>query len=151
MMQMVPMARSFNVTEQTLIQGYVNRGYQLFRQRVADGRKLPVAEVEKVAQGHVWLGQDALDLKLVDQLGGLSTAINKAAQLARLKTYHAQTYNQPTDWLEQLLSTADKGTYLDQQLRLTLGEYYEPFMLLHHLQDRELLQARIPFILNMNN
>lgn len=151
MMQMVPMARSFNATEQTLIQGYVNRGYQLFRQRVADGRKLPVAEVEKVAQGHVWLGQDALGLKLVDQLGGLSTAINKAAQLARLKTYHAQTYNQPTDWLEQLLSTADKGTYLDQQLRLTLGEYYEPFMLLHHLQDRELLQARIPFILNMNN
>lgn len=62
------MARPFNEEETAVMQQYVNRGYQLFRKRVADGRRLPVEIVEKIAQGRVWLGADAIGLKLVDQL-----------------------------------------------------------------------------------
>ena len=81
-------ARPFNEEETAILQQYVNRGYQLFRKRVADGRRLPVESVEKIAQGRVWLGADAIGLKLVDQLGGLNDAVAKAAKLAKLSEYY---------------------------------------------------------------
>ena len=56
----------------------------LFKKRVAEGRQLTMDQVEKIAQGRVWLGQDAIKLKLIDQLGGLDDAIEKAAKLANL-------------------------------------------------------------------
>ena len=59
----------------------------MFRKRVADGRRLTIDQVEEIAQGHVWLGSDALKIHLVDQLGGLNEAVAKAAQLAKLSNY----------------------------------------------------------------
>lgn len=143
---MVPMARHFNATEATAIQNYVNRGYVLFRQRVAEGRKMKTAQVEDVAQGRVWLGTDALRLKLVDQLGGLEEAMAKAAQLAKLKKYHAEEYPLVGSFLEQLLNQAENhNNYLDSHMRMVLGEFYQPFVELRNARNRELLQARIPF------
>lgn len=147
---MVPMARHFNATEATAIQNYVNRGYVLFRQRVAEGRKMKTAQVEDVAQGRVWLGTDALRLKLVDQLGGLEEAMTKAAQLAKLKKYHAEEYPLVGSLLEQLLNQAENhNNYLDSHMRMVLGEFYQPFVELHNARNRELLQARIPFTLDV--
>lgn len=147
---MVPMARHFNATEATAIQNYVNRGYVLFRQRVAEGRKMKTAQVEDVAQGRVWLGTDALRLKLVDQLGGLEEAMTKAAQLAKLKKYHAEEYPLVGSLLEQLLNQAENhNNYLDSHMRMVLGEFYQPFVELRNARNRELLQARIPFTLDV--
>lgn len=147
---MVPMARHFNATEATAIQNYVNRGYVLFRQRVAEGRKMKTAQVEDVAQGRVWLGTDALRLKLVDQLGGLEEAMTKAAQLAKLKKYHAEEYPLVGSFLEQLLNQAENhNNYLDSHMRMVLGEFYQPFVELRNARNRELLQARIPFTLDV--
>lgn len=147
---MVPMARHFNATEATAIQNYVNRGYVLFRQRVAEGRKMKTAQVEDVAQGRVWLGTDALRLKLVDQLGGLEEAMAKAAQLAKLKKYHAEEYPLVGSFLEQLLNQAENhNNYLDSHMRMVLGEFYQPFVELRNARNRELLQARIPFTLDV--
>ena len=147
---MVPMARHFNATEATAIQNYVNRGYVLFRQRVAEGRKMKTAQVEDVAQGRVWLGTDALRLKLVDQLGGLEEAMTKAAQLAKLKKYHAEEYPLVGSLLEQLLNQAENhNNYLDSHMRMVLGEFYQPFLELRNARNRELLQARIPFTLDV--
>lgn len=147
---MVPMARHFNATEATAIQNYVNRGYVLFRRRVAEGRKMKTAQVEDVAQGRVWLGTDALRLKLVDQLGGLEEAMTKAAQLAKLKKYHAEEYPLVGSFLEQLLNQAENhNNYLDSHMRMVLGEFYQPFVELRNARNRELLQARIPFTLDV--
>lgn len=147
---MVPMARHFNATEATAIQNYVNRGYVLFRQRVAEGRKMKTAQVEDVAQGRVWLGTDALRLKLVDQLGGLEEAMAKAAQLAKLKKYHAEEYPLVGSFLDQLLNQAENhNNYLDSHMRMVLGEFYQPFVELRNARNRELLQARIPFTLDV--
>lgn len=143
------MARPFNDEELSYLQAYVNRGYQLFRQRVADGRRQKTADIEKVAQGRVWLGSDALKIKLVDELGGLNQAVAKAASLAKLKEYHTKNYPAVPSWTEQLMASAGRNNYLDEQLRLTLGDLYEPFVMLRSMNEREVLQARIPFVLNI--
>lgn len=143
------MARPFNDEELGYLQGYVNRGYQLFRQRVADGRHQKTEDIEKIAQGRVWLGSDALKIKLVDQLGGLNQAIEKAASLAKLKEYHTKNYPAVPSWTEQFMASVGRKSYLDEQLRLTLGDLYEPFIMLRNMNEREVLQARIPFVLNI--
>lgn len=143
------MARPFNNEELDYLQAYVNRGYQLFRQRVADGRRQKTTDIEKVAQGRVWLGSDALKIKLVDELGGLNQAVAKAASLAKLKEYHTKNYPAVPSWTEQLMASAGRNNYLDEQLRLTLGDLYEPFVMLRSVNEREVLQARIPFVLNI--
>lgn len=143
------MARPFNEEETAVMQQYVNRGYQLFRKRVADGRRLPVESVEKIAQGRVWLGADAIGLKLVDQLGGLNDAVAKAAKLAKLSEYYTVDYPAPSSWIDQLLAGASDAGSVDARLRLTLGDLYEPVSLMRNLNKHEALQARIPFAINM--
>ena len=143
------MARPFNAEETAMLQAYVNRGYALFRKRVADGRKLPVESVEKIAQGRVWIGGDALKIKLVDQLGGLDDAVKKAAQLAKIKDFYTLEYPAPLSWTYQLFGSMSGGNYLDEQLRMTLGDLYEPFCMMRTLDKREALQARLPYIMNI--
>lgn len=77
--------RPFNAAESAALQGYVNRGYALFLKRVAQGRGMTTQQVDKIAQGRVWTGEQALKLKLVDRLGNLDDAIAEAAKLAKLK------------------------------------------------------------------
>ena len=138
-------ARPFNEEEMRYLGNYIDRGYALFRSRVAQGRKMSTAQVEKIAQGRVWLGQDALKIKIVDELGGLDKAVAKAAQLAKLKEYHTSAYPGKTDWIDQLLNKASGGTYVKAKAREVLGEYYEPFMLLKDINNQSAIQARIPF------
>lgn len=144
------MARPFNAEETAMLQASVNRGYSLFRQRVADGRHLTIESVEKIAQGRVWLATDALNIKLVDQLGGIDDAVKKAAQLAKLKEYYTSDYPAAASWIDNLLnSMTSSGTYLDAQLRQTLGELYQPFTVLRSIDKREAIQARLPYAISI--
>lgn len=145
-------SRPFTADELSHLESYIDRGYKLFRQRVADGRRLKVDQVEQVAQGHVWLGQDALRIGLVDQLGGVEVALRKAAQLAKLTQWHSSAYPVLPDYLSQLLDLpgAARGNYLDEQVRQSLGAYYEPFALIRDLQAQNPLQARLPFEPNIH-
>mgnify|MGYP002531985766 FL=1 len=145
-------SRPFTADELSHLESYIDRGYKLFRQRVADGRRLKVEQVEQVAQGHVWLGQDALRVGLVDQLGGVEVALRKAAQLAKLTQWHSSAYPVLPDYLSQLLDLpgAARGNYLDEQMRQSLGAYYEPFALIRDLQAQNPLQARLPFEPNIH-
>ena len=145
------MSRPFNEEEMSYLNMYIQRGYELFRKRVADGRKLPVDAVEKVAQGHVWLGQEALKIKLVDQLGGLDEAVKKAAELAKVEEYYTDSYPAKADFMDTLLKASGEAgdNYLNSQLRATLGEYYEPFMLMKKLDKQNAIQARVPFYFNI--
>ncbi len=142
-------ARPMNADEQTILQGYINRGYSLFLKRVADGRKMSLEQVNEIAQGHVYLGQDAITLKLVDELGGIDQAIAKAAKLAKLDSYYTSSYPGKPDILTTLMSDIQGGNYLDEQMRAGLGEYYEPFMLLKSINKMDAMQARIPYYINL--
>ena len=142
-------ARPFNDEELALLGNYIDRGYNLFRKRVADGRKLKVEQVEEIAQGRVWLGCDALPIKLVDAIGSLDDAVKKAAELAKLKEYHTSAYPNEPSWLDALLDTAGDKSYLDEQMEATLGEYYEPFKLVKNLNRQSAIQARLPFYMTV--
>ncbi len=143
------LARPFNDEELGYLQAYVNSGYALFRKRVADGRHKSISDIEKIAQGRVWIAGDALRIGLVDQLGGLDEAVAKAAKLAKLDSWYTEDYPTPTSWTDQILSATGKKNYLDEQLRLTLGDLYEPYMMLKGINRHGVLQARIPFAVNM--
>ena len=145
------MSRPWSAEEITTMQNYVNRGYNLFRKRVAEGRKMSTEQVEKIAQGRVWLGTDAKNIKLIDGFGGLSDAIDKAAELAHLSSYQAVEYPTMAGWMEQLMDMAggNKGTYLDEQLRLALGDLYQPFIMIRNMKEKEPIQAALPYVLNI--
>lgn len=139
------MARPFNEEEMSVLNAYIGRGYELFRKRVADGREMPVDSVENIAQGRVWLGSDALSINLVDELGGLDQAIAKAAELAKVEEYYTASYPAAPGWMEQLMAKTNKNNYLDEQMRETLGEYYEPFMFVKNINKHNAIQARMPY------
>lgn len=143
------MARPFNEEEMNYLNKYIERGYALFRSRVAQGRKMKIEEVETIAQGRVWLGQDAFKNKLVDELGGLDKAVAKAAQLAKLKEYHTAAYPSKSSLFEQFANKLNGDSYIDNHMRMTLGEYYEPFMMIKTINKQNAIQAKVPFVLNI--
>ena len=143
-------ARPFNAEEMALLEQYIGRGYNLFRKRVADGRRQSIEQIEEIAQGRVWLGNDALKIKLVDEIGGLDKAIEKAASLAKVSKYHATSYPEEQSWWENLLDQAtSRSNYLDEQLQATLGEYYEPFKFVKNMNRQSAIQARLPYYVNI--
>lgn len=146
------MLSPLNQEQGARLQAAINRGYMLFKQRVADGRHLSMNDVEARAQGHVFLGEDALKLKLVDDLGGMDKAVAKAARLAKLKEYHTVDYPVRKDFMSKLMETGGnaKGTLLDEKLRQVLGQYYAPFMLMNQVQMMGRIQARLPYVI-INN
>ena len=143
-------ARPFTEEEMSYLSQYVNRGYKLFRHRVAEGRKMTDNQVEKIAQGHVFTGQDAQKIGLVDQLGGLDVAVAKAAQLAKLPNCRTSAYPEADDVLDQILKQVKPDTYLSDELRANLGDYYEPFTLLKTINQQSAIQARLPFYPNIH-
>jgi protease-4 len=76
--------RAMSKEDRDFIQDYMNKIYDVFVERVAVTRKLPASEVRKIAEGRVWSGRDALEIGLVDELGGLAEAINAARELANI-------------------------------------------------------------------
>ena len=143
-------ARPFNAEELALLDKYIGRGYELFRKRVADGRRLPVEKVEEIAQGRVWLGNDALPIKLVDAIGSQEDAVKKAAELAKLGEYHTENYPEEPDLLTKLLDLATgSNSYLDEEMRAALGEYYEPLRFVKSINRKSAIQARLPYYLNV--
>ena len=138
-----------NAQELKYMQSYVDRGYETFLNIVAEGRKMTRDQVHEIAQGRVWLATDALPIKLVDKLGSLDDAVKKAAELAKASEYHTKSYPLPEPWYQQLMEVTDKkGTYLDSELRTVLGDLYEPMLNARRDQQRNRMQARLPYLLN---
>ena len=141
-----------NSEELRQMQNYVDRGYETFLDIVADGRGMTRDEVHEIAQGRVWIATDALPIKLVDQLGSMDDAVKKAVELAGISgDYYTSTYPDKKSWIDNLLESAseEKGTYLDTQLRETLGTLYEPIMQARKDAQRNRLQVRLPYLVNM--
>ena len=136
--------RPFTAAESQAMQQYVERGYQLFLKRVADGRNLSTAYTDSIAQGRVWTGRQALNLKLVDKLGTLDDAIKVAAKKAQITHYRLVDYPAPANWLDQMMSDY-KDDYMEREVKTTLGQYYQPLRFVLNLKGTDCLQARMPF------
>ena len=135
-----------NSQEIAFMQTYVDRGYETFLGIVGKGRGMTRDEVHEVAQGRVWLATDALPIHLVDSLGSLDDAVKKAAELAKVDEYHTGVHPGKKDWMDSFLDDdKNKGTYLDGELHALLGDLYEPVMQMRLDQQRNRLQARLPY------
>ncbi|MCB0638676.1 MAG: signal peptide peptidase SppA [Lewinella sp.] len=140
--------RELSPTQKALLQNRTDHLYDIFLQRVSDGRGLTKAEVDSIAQGRVWLGQDAIDIGLVDKLGGLDDAIAEAAERAGLSEYQLVTYPEPVDPLTRLLNELlnQEEVITRTMIQHRLGAGYESYRLLQEILQSEGPQMRMPFV-----
>ena len=143
-------ARPMNTGEQALLQGYINRGYELFTKRCADGRGMTVEAIKAIAEGRVWTGAHAKEIGLVDQLGTLDDAISVAKEKAQIESYTLMSYPAKPNVLDQLMNQAKSGSYADAKLREAFGEYYNMFAPIRRLKTEGGIEAAMPYRYNFN-
>lgn len=141
--------RPFNEDERSLLQMMITEGYDTFVSRCAEGRQMPKEAIEKIAEGRVWTGETAKKLGLVDELGGIDKALDIAVAKAGIEGYTVVSYPAKQDFFSSLLDTKPTNYVESQLLQSKLGEFYQPFGLLKKLQEQSMIQARIPFELNI--
>ena len=116
--------------------------YSTFIQRVADGRGMTVEAVDKIGGGRVWSGTDAVELGLVDKLGGVEDAVAEAAILADLKEYDIVYYPVKKSWWTMLF---DKEQNSETAIKAKLGEFYYIYAAYNQIANERGIQARMPF------
>lgn len=142
-------SRTFNEQESELMQSYINNGYDLFLTRCAEGRGMPKDSLALYAEGRVWTGNQAKEIGLVDELGGVEDAIKIAADLANLgKSYAVYEYPKMKSTIEELLNK-NKEELVAKSAKEWLGNNFELFMMLKDIESEDFMQARIPFDLNI--
>lgn len=140
--------RKFTPEEHNLMQNYVNRGYELFVKRCADGRKMKTEQIKAIAEGRVWTGEDAIKNGLVDKIGGLNDAIALAVAKAKLKTYNVSEYPKKETFESKFMKSF--GDDVEARfLKAQLGEQYKLFKQVRNLDKINGIQARLPYDLNI--
>ena len=117
-------------SEYALMQNMIERGYDLFTRRCAEGRHMSQDSIKAIGEGRVWLGQDALRLGLVDDLGNINDAIAKAAQLAELDDYALVYYPKPVDPFEEFMKMLDNSTDEEKMIARLREMVKEPRILM---------------------
>ncbi|OPZ15656.1 MAG: Protease 4 [Bacteroidetes bacterium ADurb.BinA261] len=141
--------RPMDDSEKSMLQAYIDRGYDTFLTRCAEGRNIPKDTLEKYAEGRVWTGNQALKIGLVDKLGNILTAIETAAELAELgEDYLVYEYPKKRTFIEEFLNRG-KEDLAAKTLKEYLGESYNLFMTIKNMKDEDFIQARIPYDLNI--
>ncbi|SEG55240.1 signal peptide peptidase SppA [Sphingobacterium lactis] len=144
----VDMDRPLTEEEKTIIQGGVNKIYQVFMKRVADGRKISIAEVDSIGQGRVWTGEQAVKLKLVDRVATLDQAIAAAAKKAKLENYRVSEYPREKDPFATIWSTS-KDKIKMWMLEDELGDYVKYLAEVKKITQMSGVQARIPYLVEI--
>jgi len=126
-------SRGLTDEEAALMQANVERGYDLFITRCADGRGMTKTEIDAIGQGRVWTGAQAREIGLVDELGGIKEAVKLAAEKANIEQYNTVRYPEEKDYItrmmEEMMGSMEvrliktfmgKDTYQQQSLRRSL-------------------------------
>ena len=136
--------RPLTPMETDIIQNGVNEIYLDFITKVAEGRGMKVADVDSIGQGRVWSGEDALEIGLVDKLGGINDAIQIAANMASIENYRVVEYPAQKDPMQQILEgITGKGE--EVFLKHRLGQYYHYVNDVEELMKMKGVQARLPY------
>jgi len=140
-----PVTEDFKAYMKTGIEDF----YQTFLRKVADGRSMTVAEVDSVAQGRVWTGNQALDKGLVDEIGGLNEAIEYAVNTTGIDSYSIENYPVYETSVEELLRGLSGFGFAESKeeiLKKELGEeFYKVMQQLKAVGNKKGMQARLPF------
>jgi protease-4 len=118
--------------------------YAKFLTLVSKGRGMTIEEVDEIAQGRVWNAQDALNIGLVDELGGMERAIEIAFEMAELEDYRLYELPVQKDPLDQIMEDL-MGRSTTKLIRNELGDKYIYYQYLKSLEKMEGVQARLPF------
>nr|MBD5377080.1 signal peptide peptidase SppA [Bacteroides sp.] len=131
--------------QQTQMQAYVNRGYELFVKRVADGRHMPVDSVKMIAEGRVWDGAEAMKRGLVDKLGGLDAALRDMAKSLNAADYNIVEYpDYNAEWWEMFLDI--KAQAEANAVRKHLGDANTLYETLRRFNLMAPVQARMDYV-----
>jgi protease-4 len=135
--------RPKTAVEMATIQKFIDEIYSQFLKKVSEGRKLPVDQVHEIAQGRVWSGKQALELGLVDQLGGLNDAIAFAAEKAQLDKYSIEEYQKEGSFMDELLK--EMGMETSVAPVSALQPLWDQVQSLLSLTDSKGAYARMPY------
>jgi protease-4 len=141
--------RKLTADEATMVQSTVDSIYAQFINRVAEGRKMKKDQVNFIARGRVWTGSDALEIGLVDKLGGLKEAIAYAAKQANIKDqrilyYPQQKEDKLLELLEEYNDEENDNSFISVKNKLPyeFQSYYDE---LRTIASRTGIQMRLPF------
>ncbi|MDR2776001.1 MAG: signal peptide peptidase SppA [Tannerella sp.] len=130
--------------EKALMQGYIERFYDVFLTRCSNGRGMTKEEINNIAQGRVWTGEQALEIGLVDEIGDLDRAVEVAAELAELTDYNVKTISKLNDPLTNYLKK-QMGEIKTSAVKDVLGNDAELFHMLQTIKRSKGIQARLPY------
>lgn len=141
--------RALTASEYAILQGEVDRIYEVFTSRVAEGRKISKASVDSLGQGRVWSGIEAVRIGLADTLGGVETAINIAASKAGITDYRLVSLPEQKDPFEMILKdlSSSAKTYM---MKEETGDAYIYLRKMQDIMKRKGIQAWTPFMVNFN-
>jgi len=146
------MSRPKTEEEMAMIQGLIDETYSQFLKKVSEGRNLPLSEVGRLAEGRVWSGLDAQELNLVDEIGGLKSAIAYAAQESGLSESPAvRDYPEPVDFFEELIEEMASNAALDTSIRSLepIDSAVEALQQMARLRDPKGVYALMPYKFNI--
>ena len=137
--------RPLTQVEKNFIQKNLEEYYEVFTSKAAEGRDVAHEEIQKVASGRVWTGQQALDRNLVDVLGGFDDAVKIAAEKAGVSDdYKVRFYPAPKNFLEELLTNLEENTEA-KVMKQELGEMHYWYKHVKKIRQYQGAQARMPF------
>ena len=134
--------RPMTTSEKQKMQTYINRGYALFVKRCAQGRKMPVSKIEKIAEGRVWSGKEALNIGLIDELGDMHEATEWIAEKCNLTDYEIVEYPKKKSFYEELISEL-RGGISETLSQLILGEKYHYHKIIKQIRQIDPVQAQM--------
>ena len=126
--------KGMNQEEHALMQNMVERGYDLFTRRCAEGRHVSQDYIKSIGEGRVWLGNKGKEIGIVDELGNIDNAIAKAVELAGLESYKLVYYPERTDPYEEILKMFDKTTD-EEKLLLKIREFCSKPRIMARMDD----------------
>ena len=131
--------------EKALMQKMVEKGYDLFTTRCADGRGMTQAEIDAIGQGRVWTGTMALERGLVDVLGGLDDAIDIAVKKAGVEGYTLKSYPEQEGGLFSMFSDMKDNTIRQQMLKGDAAKIFNDVYTISQMDKLDRIQARMPY------
>ncbi len=137
-------SRRLTAQEREVIQFSIEEIYETFITHVAEGRNMTKEDVDKIGQGRVWSGANAIEIGLIDGFGGLEDAIKLAAETAGIESYRTVNFPKLKDPFQQILDEL-QGNVRASIIKQELGTEYKYYKALKNLTEMEGVQARIPY------
>jgi len=146
---LISLSRPMTEFEREMMQQYIEEGYDLFITHVADGRNMTKEQVDEIGEGRVWSGENAKEIGLVDEFGGLQRAIELAAEIEGLENYRTVQLPAQLDPFQQMFKTGTDNLRV-RFLKNQLGENYRYYEFLKKSSEMNGIYARIPYDININ-